>query len=82
MQTIYQVAYKITEENRTIRDCFSIHKTLKGASAVFEEIVEDCNLNDGYILLSKTDKIAEYKIISRPTEQHLTIYINPIPLQP
>lgn len=81
MNQVYQVAYKMVEENRALRDTFSIHKTLKGALALYEEIVEDCNLNDGYTLLSKTDKVAEFRINSRPSEQHLTIYINKIPLQ-
>lgn len=82
MDKIYQVSYSLKDEHDLIRDTFSIHKTLNGATKMYDGIVEEFNQYEGYTLLSKTEKIAEFRINSRPTEQHLTIYINKITLQP
>ena len=82
MDKIYQVSYSLKDEHDLIRDTFSTHKTLNGATKTYEGIVEELNQYEGYTLLSKTSKLAVFKITARPYEQHLNIYINTITLQP
>lgn len=82
MDKIYQVSYSLKDEHDLIRDSFSTHKTLNGATKMYDAIVEEFNQYEGYTLLSKAETIAEFRINSRPDEQRLTIYINKITLQP
>lgn len=81
MDRIYIVSYSLEDDNKRLRDIYSVHKTAAGAAKSFEDITSECDKMDGYVQLSKTNKIAEYRINSRPINQRLTIYINPINLQ-